>query len=99
MGSIDKDILSNAKTDAKLQAETCGADVGRYLLGTDAGTVENSLPTSTISVSITGFGKITVDSSQEPADVVEEFAYRAVAKGHHIGFEEMKQLMEYFCTR
>ena len=43
--------------------------------------------------------KISVDSSQEPADVVEEFAYRAVAKGRHIGFEEMKQLMEYFCTR
>ena len=87
MGSIDKDIVSDAKTDAKLQAGTCGAD---------AGTAEK---TSTISVSITGFGKISVDSSQEPADVVEEFAYRAVAKGRHIGFEEMKQLMEYFCTR
>jgi hypothetical protein len=56
-------------------------------------------PVEAISLNIEGIGKMTVLSNQEPADVVEAFATQAVNAGFDIGFEQMKQMMEYFCAR
>ena len=90
LNSIDPAILLNVQINALIPTGTYVADVVA------------SPSASPISVSITGFGKfgkLICQPNEEPADVVEEFAYRAVAKGYNIEFEDMKQLMEYFCSR
>ena len=52
-----------------------------------------------IDLNIEGIGKMTCLPQQDPADIVEDFARQAVAAGFPIGFQEMKQMMEYFCSR
>jgi hypothetical protein len=52
-----------------------------------------------IVLTIDGVGKMTCQPNQDPADVVENFAEQAVAAGFKIQFQQMKQMMEYFCAR
>jgi len=54
---------------------------------------------TSIDLTIEGIGKMQCAPDRDPADVVEAFAQQAVDAGFSIGFEQMKQMMEYFCTR
>ena len=57
------------------------------------------MPELPTTLNVEGIGKITVGALQDPADAVENFAQLVVDKGIAFGFEQMKELMEYFCKR
>ena len=57
------------------------------------------VPEKVESLNVEGIGKLTVGALDEPADLVERFAQQVVDAGGSFGFEEMKQIMQYFCAR
>jgi hypothetical protein len=52
-----------------------------------------------ITLNVEGVGSMTVQSNQDPADVVESFAAQATEAGVAITGESMIKMMEYFCSR
>jgi hypothetical protein len=57
------------------------------------------VPEPALQLTVEGIGQITVGSLQDPADAVEAFALAASGAGVPFGFDQMKELMEYFCGR
>jgi hypothetical protein len=52
-----------------------------------------------LSADIAGLGKLSVQSWEEPAAVVEAFALKTVAAGHGVDAEGVKRLMALFCGK
>jgi len=52
-----------------------------------------------IDLNVNGVGRIVVEAWEEPAEVVERFAAKAVAAGHGMNAEAMGQMHAYFCER
>ena len=53
----------------------------------------------TVSLTVEGYGTAAVAPTQEPADVVEEFARAIIASGRAFSDASMVKMLEYFCAR
>ena len=68
-----------------------GKNIARY--ASPEARIWNSL---VIKLNVEGIGQVTVGSLQDPADAVEAFALAAASAGVPFGFDQMKELMDYF---